>query len=177
MPSSSPWPISPGAAHLVDHVLPDVAMRQWVLSVPYELRLLLARDPRALSATGRIFVEEIFRWQRERARLQGLRGVRGGALAFPQRFGGSLNLNVHFHVAVPDGVFTLKKDAERADFHHFSKPSRTELDTLAFNVEMRVTAWLRRRGLLADDGDARGDTRIRSALDDVAGSAPRLKAG
>lgn len=28
-----------------------------------------------------------------------------GAVCFPQRFGGSLNLNVHYHVAVPDGVF------------------------------------------------------------------------
>jgi hypothetical protein len=154
------------AVHLVDHVLPDVPLRQWVLSVPYELRLLLARDPRTLSATGRIFVEEIFRWQRERARFHGLRGVRGGALSFPQRFGGSLNLNVRFHVAVPDGVFALGKDPERADFHLLSKPTRTELDTLAFNVEIRVTAWLRRRGLLADDdGDAGGDTGDRSALD------------
>jgi hypothetical protein len=34
-------------------------MRQWVLSVPFELRLLLARDPRALTAVGRNFVQEI----------------------------------------------------------------------------------------------------------------------
>ncbi len=38
-----------------------------MLSVPFEVRLLLARDPRALTAVGRIFVQEIFRWQRERA--------------------------------------------------------------------------------------------------------------
>jgi len=38
-----------------------------VLSVPYELRLLLAREPHVLTAVGRIFVQEIFRWQRERA--------------------------------------------------------------------------------------------------------------
>ena len=51
---------------------------------------------------GRIFVQEIFRWQRESAGIAGLlRRVRGGAICFPQRFGGSLNLNVHYHVAVP----------------------------------------------------------------------------
>jgi hypothetical protein len=78
------------AAHLVDHVLPaGVPVRQWVLSVPYELRLLLARNPAALSATGRLFVAEILRWQGEQARLVGLRGSRGGAISFPQRFGGS----------------------------------------------------------------------------------------
>jgi hypothetical protein len=30
------------AAHLVDHVLPHVPVRQWVLTLPYRLRYLLA---------------------------------------------------------------------------------------------------------------------------------------
>ncbi len=33
------------AALLVDEVLPAVAIRQWVLSVPYALRFPVARDP------------------------------------------------------------------------------------------------------------------------------------
>ncbi len=57
------------AAHLTERVLPDVPVRQWVLSVPFELRLLLAREPAALSAVGRIFVREILRWQRAQAAL------------------------------------------------------------------------------------------------------------
>ena len=71
--------------------MPEVPLRQWVLSVPFELRLLLARDPRALTAVGRIFVQEIFRSQRERARRSGLRSTASGAVCFPQRFGGSMN--------------------------------------------------------------------------------------
>lgn len=39
------------AALLVDHVIPDVPIRQWVLSLPYQLRYLLAADPKA---TGQI---------------------------------------------------------------------------------------------------------------------------
>jgi hypothetical protein len=62
------------AAHLVDHVFPGVPVRQWVLSVPFELRLLLAKNHRALSAVGRIFVREVFHWQREQAALRGIRG-------------------------------------------------------------------------------------------------------
>jgi hypothetical protein len=139
------------AARLTDHVVPEVPLRQWVLSVPFELRLLLARDPGALTAVGRIFVQEIFRWQRDRAGLSGLRPTASGAVCFPQRFGGSMNLNVHFHVVVPDGVFITVKSAARADFWRLPTPDRMDLETLTVNVEMRVVAWLRRHGFLNDD--------------------------
>jgi hypothetical protein len=108
-----PSPIQ--AAHLVDRVFPSVPLRQWVLSVPFELRLLLAKNHRALSAVGRVFVRELLHWQREQAGLADITCARGGAVCFPQRFGGSLNLNVHYHVAVPDGVFT--DGGDRAVFH------------------------------------------------------------
>ncbi|HEY0465150.1 MAG TPA: transposase [Polyangiaceae bacterium] len=80
-----------------------------MLSVPFELRLLLARDPRTLTAVGRIFVQEIFRWQCEHAALSGLRSTASGAVCFLRRFGGGMHLNVHFHVVVPDGVFSVAK--------------------------------------------------------------------
>ncbi|HEY1537035.1 MAG TPA: transposase, partial [Polyangiaceae bacterium] len=115
-------------------------LRQWVLSVPFELRLLLARDPHVLTAVGRIFVQEIFRWQRERAGLSGLRSTASGAVCFPQRFGGSMNLNVHFHVAVPDGVFTAAKGAARANFWRLPTPDRLDVETLTVNVEVRVVS-------------------------------------
>ena len=37
------------AAHLVDHVIPHVPVRQWVLSLPIPLRLLLAAQPRLVT--------------------------------------------------------------------------------------------------------------------------------
>ena len=37
------------AAHLVDHVIPHVPMRQWVLSLPIPLRLLLAAQPKLVT--------------------------------------------------------------------------------------------------------------------------------
>ncbi|MES1175278.1 MAG: transposase zinc-binding domain-containing protein [Myxococcales bacterium] len=154
------------AAHLTDAVIPEVPLRQWVLSVPFELRLLLARDPRALTAVGRIFVQEIFRSQRERAGLSALRPMASGAVCFPQRFGGSMNLNVHFHVAVPDGVFTATKGATRAEFWRLPTPDRLDLETLTVNVEMRVVSWLRRHGFLNDDSSDRAvEPSARSALE------------
>ena len=40
---------------------------------------------------------------------------RGGAVAILQRFGGALNLNVHIHALVVDGVFA--KDGDSVRFH------------------------------------------------------------
>jgi hypothetical protein len=52
------------AAHLVDRVLPDVPVRQFVLSLPFELRRLAAFKADVLTALARIFVEAIFAEQR-----------------------------------------------------------------------------------------------------------------
>lgn len=38
------------AAHLVDHVIPPLPVRQWVLSVPKRLLSYLEREPQAVSA-------------------------------------------------------------------------------------------------------------------------------
>ena len=49
------------AAHLVDRVLPNVPIRQWVMSLPWELRGLAAAKPEVFGAMDRIFGEEIAR--------------------------------------------------------------------------------------------------------------------
>ena len=44
-PSCGARRMSQTAAHLVDHVMPHVPVRQWVLSLPIPLRVLLAAQP------------------------------------------------------------------------------------------------------------------------------------
>jgi hypothetical protein len=44
-PSCGARRMSQTAAHLVDHVIPHVPVRQWVLSLPIPLRVLLAAQP------------------------------------------------------------------------------------------------------------------------------------
>ena len=78
------------AAALVDRVFPNAPVRQWVLSLPFEQRGLAATKPDVLTAMGRIFAEEIARVTK---RAIGIAGTETGAVSFPQRFGGSLNLH------------------------------------------------------------------------------------
>ena len=49
------------AAHLADHVIPPVPVRQWVLSVPKRLRGFLADRPPAVAVLTKIFLTEIVR--------------------------------------------------------------------------------------------------------------------
>ena len=93
------------AAHLMDHVFPDVPMRQWVLSLPYRLRYRLAWDHDLCRAVVAVFMRAVLGWLRRRAQLDDVVDGRGGAVAVLQRFGGTLNLNVHIHALVLDGVF------------------------------------------------------------------------
>ena len=44
------------AAHLVDRVLPEAPVRQWVLSLPFSLRYRLAYDARLTSDVLRILL-------------------------------------------------------------------------------------------------------------------------
>jgi hypothetical protein len=104
-PSCTARRMADTAAHLVGHILPSAPYRQWVLSVPKPLRLRLARDPAWASWVGSLIVRAIGTWQRRVARARGIPAPRTGAITFVQRFGGLVNLNVHFHLLAPDGVF------------------------------------------------------------------------
>jgi hypothetical protein len=153
-PSCAGRRMSATAVHLVDRVLPNVPIRQWVLSLPWELRRLAAVRADATRAFARCFADSIFAHFRRRFRKNGL----CGAITFVQRAGGSLNLNVHFHDLVLDGVFR-RGPSDRVIFRRASPPTREELAGVVANVRARCLRWLRREGLAgeADDEPMAGD--------------------
>ena len=76
------------AAHLVDRVLPRVAVRQWVLSLPFSLRFGVAFDRGLCSRVRSLFMAAVLDALRRRAReQQGVADGRSGAVVFVQRFG------------------------------------------------------------------------------------------
>ena len=82
------------AAHLVDRVLPEVSIRQWVLTLPYPLRYRCAYDAKLTSEVLRAFLRALFAELRRRVRRSaGVRADQCGAVTFIQRFGSALNLN------------------------------------------------------------------------------------
>jgi len=140
------------AAHLVDRVLPDAPVRQWVLSVPWELRMLLAARAPVLSAVVRIFHRVVLGWYRDRARDAGLGPAETGAISVVQRFGGSLNLHCHIHSVAVDGVY-CRDEHVQARFQLVRAPTKADIENVARETSRRVVKMLRRRGLVRDDDE------------------------
>jgi len=99
------------SARLVERVLPAASYRQWVLTVPFPLRLRIARDPGELSRVLNLFHRALRAELRRRARRLGLPVGEPAAMTFVQRFGGALNLHVHFHAIVAEALFANDGDA------------------------------------------------------------------
>ena len=154
------------AAHLLDHVFPDVPVRQWVLSLPYRMRYQLAWNHDACRGVVGMFVRAVLGFLRERARDGGVDDGRGGAVAVIQRFGGALNLNLHIHALVLDGVFARTR-AGVLNFHPTRRLTALDVAEVLATVEPRIQRLLDRRGL--GDGDDDG-----SASDAWADEAPVL---
>jgi ribosomal protein S27E len=151
-PSCSTRRMVATGAHMATKVLPDVPVRQWVLSVPYEIRWLLAAKAEVLSAVLRIFARTVSRWYEDVAKRAGVVEPKTGGLHFPQRFGGSLNLHVHDHSIFLDGVFAKQPDGS-ARFVPSRAPSQTEIDKVAADVGRRVIKWWRRHRYIDRKGD------------------------
>ncbi|MBK7237549.1 MAG: transposase zinc-binding domain-containing protein [Sterolibacteriaceae bacterium] len=84
------------AAHLADHVIPRLPVRQWVLSVPKRLRYFLQNDPAVETLALHMFLCAVEQGLRRRSAGAGA-AARIGAVAFAHRFGALLNAHVHFH--------------------------------------------------------------------------------
>ena len=85
-PLCTPWTTS----------IPHVPVRQWVLSLPIPLRLLLTSQPQLLTPVLQVVHRVITR------HLLGQAGLKAdqadsGAVTLIQRFGSAANLNIHLH--------------------------------------------------------------------------------
>lgn len=137
------------AAHLVDHVIADVPVRQWVLSLPYRLRYRLAWDHDLCRRVAAVFLRSVFRLLSDQGRAAGLAQPRGGAVAVIQRFGGALNLNIHIHALVLDGVFA-RDAAGVVAFHPARRLTTLDVAEVLAAVEPRIRRLLEGGGFRED---------------------------
>src|SRR5690606_39141499 len=90
------WRPSPGRnrGESRSNVLPERApLRQFVLTLPFELRARLAYDGKLLGAVCHAFVDSVLGWYRRHLSARGLSAGKGGAVTAVQRVSSDLRLN------------------------------------------------------------------------------------
>ena len=122
------------AAHWVDGVLPQVPIRQFVLSLPWPRRYLLAREQTLCRGVLSVFIETVSAWYRERL---GLPAGQTGAIAVIQRFSSSLALNPHFHVLFLDGLYQHDSQSGELVFHPLPWLNTEDVEQLVALVAQR----------------------------------------
>lgn len=140
------------AAHLVDNIFPKVPVRQWVISFPFNLRYIFAYNKKALSRALAVSIRAIDRYYKKRGKNFGLVNSKTGSVTLIQRFGGSLNLNIHFHILYTDGVWD-----ESGKFYLTGQPKNEDIQDVVSKLRTRVFRALEKMGLIdgyqVDDND------------------------
>ena len=141
----------------MDAVLPWVPVRQWVLTMPYRLRYQMAWNHGLSRAVLRVYTRALRDVYRRDARARGIDGGQTGMVTALQRAGGALNVNLHFHTLVLDGVFT-EAPGGAMTFHPAPGPSDAEVAAALATIRQRVQRLLVRHGLEpADDATGPAD--------------------
>ncbi len=136
--------------HLIDHVVPDVPLRQFVLTLPFALRLLVARDKRLLAAVRTVFLRAVSGFIRKKTReVSASKTLLTAGLCVVQRFGSALQLAPHFHAALFDGAYRKDDDGK---LHFVAAPALTQAERLSLTkrIASRMERLLARRGLFLD---------------------------
>jgi hypothetical protein len=145
------------AAHLSSDVIPYVPARQWVLSLPWELRSRLIADPVLCRAVASAFLGAVFaRCVRVASDLGHGAGPESyahpGAINSAQKFGSALQVNPHFHALVIDGVYITGRPGAVPTFHPAPLLNDLDVARVQADAQARIERVLRARGLFARDG-------------------------
>ena len=146
--------MSDTALLLVEKVIPEVPIRQWVCSLPWRLRVHLGYDRELCREVLEAFVCEVSRSLKRRAKaalnLKTAGQALTGAVSVIQRGDSALRLNVHFHVLVLDGVYVREVATGALVFHTLGAPSEADLAEVATRTALRVKKILTRHGRSLD---------------------------
>jgi hypothetical protein len=142
------------AALLVDHVIPKVAIRQWVVTVPIFLRYIMARNSVILSKILENIIGVITGSYKKKAKkTYGIRGGLTGNITLIQRFGSALNLNVHFHTVFLEGIYKEGSDK----FYRVDAPTDAEVAKIISTIAIRVNRYLKKQGYIKEENEVNTD--------------------
>ncbi len=74
-----------------------------------------------------------------------------GGVTLIQRFGGSTNLNVHFHQLTIDGAYELDENLKPTIIHLTSAPTVPELQSVLAEMVKKITKYLEKSAIIIND--------------------------
>lgn len=116
-----------------------------MLSVPKRLRYFLYHDSKVASRVLKIFIDEIKKKQIELSPDLEKKAKIGG-VSFLHRFGASLNIHVHFHCVIIEGVFVNNNGT--ITFHKLAPLSQDDILEVEERVRIRVLKSFKRHDQL-----------------------------
>lgn len=146
---------------LVENVIGDTPIRHWVHTFPPPLRTFLGFDPELTSDLLAQFLSIVFALLRRKARREIGKNVgrlEPGGITAIQRWSSFLDLNLHFHCLVTDGVFYRDPETKSIRFHRVAPPTPAEIAAVAWKMCRKTCSRLMRRGMWKDLEDPKGDT-------------------
>ena len=164
-----------GALNITEYVLPDVPLRQLVLTMHFPLRFPLAFDGKLLGQVVRIFTDTVAGWYRRRHVERGLPPGETGAVTVIQRANSDLRLNPHLHTIFLDGVYSPDGDGKGQMFHPAPAPTQQEVEHLVERASKRILRFLQRRGVITLV-TAPGDGEVTVVTDETLGEKDPLLA-
>lgn len=139
------------AEHWVQRVFPVAPVRQYVLTLPWGRRGLVAYRAELCRGVRREYLDELKGWIAERARAHGAPAdAETGLVTVTQRAGSALQLNLHFHTMCVDGAFG-RDERGAVRLYRVPAPSTEEVEQLVVRVAHRVERWLDTQGYGAND--------------------------
>jgi hypothetical protein len=163
------------SANLVERVLPEVDLRQWVLTFPFAWSRRLGQDGALLGTLTRLFVQTVHAFDAQRAAASGVTGAKTGAVTVVQRTSSDLRLNPHLHVVFLDGSYHVQGD--ELAWEDLGRLETREVGEVLERAVRRIDKHLRRHGLL-DSADPEAEREgIEDQLTASAVSGQVLPAG
>ena len=134
------------------------------------LRYRLAWDHVLCRAVLTTYARALLGFERRRARRRGIGDGRSGTVTAIQRFGGDVQLNVHFHTLLLEGVFARQADGT-SRFQPAPPPTDREVARLLATIRTRILRLLRRLKLSCPH------VRRRNPTSSTSPDAPRVTYG
>jgi hypothetical protein len=117
--------------------------------MPYKHRYILSSDQKLLNTVLQIFNRMISTHYKRKAKSKGFILPQSGSVTAIQRFGGAVNLNIHFHTLFMDGVFVTNSEGKQR-FVELT-PTDEDIKKLTLTIHRRVNRAFEKKGYFDDD--------------------------